>query len=608
MQETVQQPDPPTQICPSCGAALRGAVAFCPSCGFALRAMTGRLQTAQVLAARYRIVRLVARGGMGAVYQAEDTRLGGAPVAVKEMASSFVRGDTEAFERAVADFRREAAMLARLRHPHLPRVSDQFDEQGKHYLVMEFIAGHTLLDELRRAGGRLSLEQALDYADQLCDVLAYLHNQNPPIIYRDLKPSNVMVVSEDGRSAVDDGGQQAPSTVDRRPSPQLVLIDFGIARFYRPGQAGDTAIYGTTGYAPPEQYGRGQTDARTDIYALGVLLHQMLTGHDPTTTPFALPPPRAVNPAIPQHVASAIARATAADREARFADIGSFRAALRAPDPAARAVRRGAAETAHANRSGAPAAPQLRRSGLRLLWAIVGLATLLLIAALVFALGLWPPRRTISSAPPAVVTQISPPGESNRPPRSTAAPAQTPGNVTPAVNTGSDSVTPRATATGANAVLLRPSDVSASSTAAPGLDAQQNPVRYDPQNAVDGRPDTTWRVAGDGVGQWLQLVFASEASVTSIGLIPGYDKVDPIDGTDRFFQNRIVKLARFEFSDGTVVRASFSRDRTMQIVPVGGVRTRSVRIVIEETYPPPPTDQGGRDFTPISEVQVQGTP
>src|SRR5262245_43780755 len=105
MRETIQQPDPPPQICPACGAPLRGPTTFCPACGVALRALTGRLQPAQMLAGRYRIGQLVARGGMGAVYWAEDTRLGGAPVAVKEMSSSFVRGDTDAFEQAVADFR-----------------------------------------------------------------------------------------------------------------------------------------------------------------------------------------------------------------------------------------------------------------------------------------------------------------------------------------------------------------------------------------------------------------------------------------------------------------------------------------------------------------------
>src|SRR5262245_25540464 len=130
MQNTLKDPDPPSHLCPSCGTPQRGAAAFCPSCGFALRATTGRLQTQQILAGRYRIARLVARGGMGAVYLAEDTRLGGAPVAVKEMSSSFVHGDTEAFGRAVADFRREAAILARLAHPPLPRVSDHGDEEA----------------------------------------------------------------------------------------------------------------------------------------------------------------------------------------------------------------------------------------------------------------------------------------------------------------------------------------------------------------------------------------------------------------------------------------------------------------------------------------------
>jgi serine/threonine-protein kinase len=604
MQNTLKDPDPPSHLCPSCGAPQRGAVAFCPSCGFALWATTGRLQTQQMLAGRYRIVRLIARGGMGAVYQAEDTRLGGAPVAVKEMASSFVRGDTEAFERAVADFRREAAMLARLRHPHLPRVSDQFDEEGKHYLVMEFIAGRTLLDALRQAGGPLPIDQAFGYADQLCDVLAYLHSQDPPIIYRDLKPSNVMIIGSDESrvtsAGAPDSRHPAPDTRHPTPGPQVVLIDFGIARFYRPGQAGDTAIYGTTGYAPPEQYGRGQTDARTDIYALGVLLHQLLTGHDPTITPFALPPPCTLNPAVPPHVAAAIARATAADREARFADIASFRAALRAPQSAA--VRRAPQRAAHAARGQQDTAA--RRGGSGLIWAIAGVVTALLLVALVFSLLLRPfgssnpPAPTVAPVIAGAATeQVETPAEPENP----TAPAQ----ETPAASLG---VTP-GDKTGSNVVLLRPSGASASSVADPGVDASGNQITYDPQNAVDGRPDTTWRVAGDGAGHWLQLDFDAQVSVASIGLIPGYDKIDPADNTDRFTQNRVVQVVRFEFSDGSSVRARFERSRAMQFVALPQpVRTRSIRIAIEATYPPPPTEQGGRDFTPISEVQVQGTP
>jgi hypothetical protein len=116
-------------------------------------------------------------------------------------------------------------------------------------------------------------------------------------------------------------------------------------------------------------------------------------------------------------------------------------------------------------------------------------------------------------------------------------------------------------------------------------------------------------VAGDGVEQWLQLDFDSQVGITSIGLIPGYDKIDPGDGTDRFAQNRVVKVVRFEFSDGSSVRASFEQSREMQFVAFEQpIRTRSIRIVVEQTYPPPPVDQGGRDFTPISEVHVLGTP
>jgi hypothetical protein len=158
-------------------------------------------------------------------------------------------------------------------------------------------------------------------------------------------------------------------------------------------------------------------------------------------------------------------------------------------------------------------------------------------------------------------------------------------------------------------VPLRASQVRASGSADPGKDAQGNPITYDPQNAVDRRNDTAWRVTGDGAGEWIELEFAGDVTVQSIGIIPGYDKIDPADNTDRFAQNRVVKVARFEFSDGSAVRARFERKRDMQVVRLARpVRTHSIRIVIEDTYPPPPADEGGRDFTPISEVQVQGAP
>jgi serine/threonine protein kinase len=384
-----------------------------------------------------------------------------------------------------------------------------------------------------------------------------------------------------------------------------------IARFYRPDQAGDTAIYGTTGYAPPEQYGRGQTDARTDIYALGVLLHQMLTGHDPTSTPFALPPPRTLNPAIPPQIAEAIARATSADRAARFADIAEFRAVLRLFGLAT--VRRSsqAIDRAAPTRQAASS-----RDGLGRTWTLAGVFTAL--AAIALAIFLWlRPFAPLDPAAPtpaaaaagATAEQAETPAIPGDPTPPAEATPSLPPDITPAVNSGTDNPTPPSGKTGSNIVLLRPSGVNASSVVEAGVDASGNAVTYDPQNAIDGRADTTWRVAGDGAGEWLQLDFGSEVSVSSIGLIPGYDKIDPSDRTDRFTQNRVVKVARFEFSDGSSVRASFEQIRDMQFVAFEQpIRTKSIRIVVEQTYPAPPAEQGGRDFTPISEVQVLGSP
>jgi serine/threonine-protein kinase len=583
MQETQRQPDAPAPLCPACGAPLRSPAMFCPSCGAPLLGATGRLASDRTLAGRYRILRLLARGGMGAVYLAEDMRLDGAQVAVKEMASSFVRGDTEAFARAVAEFKREAALLARLRHPNLPRVSDRFEEDGKHFLVMEYIHGQTLRDLLAQAGGRLPLAQALGYAGQISEVLAYLHSQQPPSIYRDLKPANVMI---EGLGSGDRGLEpDSPNPQPPIPGPRLVLIDFGIARFYRPGSSSDTAVYGTLGYAPPEQYGRGQTDARTDVYALGVLLHHMLTGHDPSATPFALPAPRALDRSIPPHVASAIERATQSDPAQRFPDILALRAALHAHD---------AATTPAVVQPTIlqPPAPQPRERRRFAVW-LLGLLALAAIAALLLVLlpGMLANNSIATTGGPTAAPAASAPTFSPRPATPTPLPtaAPTPSGQAPAL---------------AN---LAPSQVSASGVYTPSIDAQQNPVSYEPDKATDGAPDTTWRVSGDGVGQWIQLDFASEVGVQKVGIIPGYDKVDPFDGTDRFTQNRVVKRARLEFSNGIAFEATFEPRRDMQFVQLPQpIRTRWLRVVVLETYPPAAA-QDARDSTAISEIVVQGT-
>src|SRR6266446_3653696 len=265
-----------TLFCDTCGVANRAQAAFCAACGRRLHApqagsasntLTGLLAQQHLLKQRYRILSQVGKGGFGAVYQAADTRFGNRLLAIKEMSQSGL-GTQELLEATEA-FKREALLLAGLTHPHLPRIYEQFPDAGRWYLVMDFIEGWTLEEQLSRAnGGCLPLEHVLAIGIQLCTVLDYLHTRQPPVIFRDLKPANVMLTSQD----------------------HVYLIDFGIARHFKPGQAKDTIAFGSPGYAAPEQYGRVQTTARSDIYSLGATLHQMLTGDDPSHTPFHFAP------------------------------------------------------------------------------------------------------------------------------------------------------------------------------------------------------------------------------------------------------------------------------------------------------------------------------
>jgi serine/threonine-protein kinase len=269
-----------------------------------------------ILQDRYVITQKLGQGGMGAVYRAADRRLSTVNWAVKEMSDEALTNPNER-QQAKETFRHEAELLARLAHPNLPRVTDHFEESGKNYLVMEFVPGETMAAYIGRTGLPQPPERVANWTRQLCDVLEYLHGQRPPVIFRDLKPANIMIT----------------------PQGSLKLIDFGIARLFKPGQAKDTQAFGTIGYSAPEQYGRGQTDARSDVYSLGVLLHQLLTGYDPTATPFRLPPANRVNPQLGEAVSAALARATATDPENRFASVGELRdAVLGAAGPARPAI------------------------------------------------------------------------------------------------------------------------------------------------------------------------------------------------------------------------------------------------------------------------------
>ena len=225
---------------------------------------------------RYFIMSKVGAGGFGSVYKARDIQGGDRLVALKEVCLLGLH-PREMMEATTA-FQREVSVLSHLDHPHLPHVYEHFQTRGHCYLVMDFIVGETLEDYQSKAPNRsLLLSEVLDIGIQLCLVLDYLHAQQPPIIFRDLKPANIM----------------------RTPTGQLYLIDFGIARSFKPGQAKDTVALGSVGYAAPEQYGKAQTTPRADIYSLGAVLHQLLTTRDPSEAPFRFRPLRPKSPQSP---------------------------------------------------------------------------------------------------------------------------------------------------------------------------------------------------------------------------------------------------------------------------------------------------------------------
>lgn len=257
---------------------------------------TGNLPPQSMLHQRYIIVGQAGRGGMGAVYQAIDTRIAQRQVAIKEMGQSALGKDEVA--GAMARFQQEATILRSLSHPNLPRIYETFSEQDRTYFVMDYIEGKTL-HQLLNEGQRqpMLVSQVLHYALQLCDVLAYLHQQTPPIIFRDVKPTNIMVTQ----------------------TGHIFLIDFGIARIFKEGQQQDTEFLGSRGYASPEQHGIFQTNPRTDIYGLGATLHFCLTGQDPyrATDPFTFSPIQQSNPHVLLALSQLIQRMVAMDEQLR---------------------------------------------------------------------------------------------------------------------------------------------------------------------------------------------------------------------------------------------------------------------------------------------------
>lgn len=261
-----------------------------------------------VIGKRYQLLAKIGVGGMSTVYLALDTVLN------KQWAAKEIKdvADPEQRELIVQSIVIEANMIKSFDHPAIPRIVDLVDEHGTLYVIMDYVEGRALSSVLAADGPQFE-DDVVGWGLQLCDALEYLHRRTPPVIYRDMKPSNVML----------------------KPNGLVQIIDFGIAREYRAdGQSvtaavGDTVQLGTRGYAPPEQYGgSGQTDARADVYALGATLYTMLTGKNPAEPPYQIVPLRQIDASFSPGLERVIAKATQPDPADRFQDCAEMAYAL----------------------------------------------------------------------------------------------------------------------------------------------------------------------------------------------------------------------------------------------------------------------------------------
>lgn len=269
-----------------------------------------------ILRERYRVTNIVGQGGMGSVYRAEDLRLPGRLCAIKEVEPDL-NASPEIRAQAQEQFLKEASILAQLDHPSLPKVSDFFSENGRDYLVMDYVPGDDLAQILQANQGPLSEKAVLSWADQLIDALRYLHSQNPPVLHRDIKPANIKLT----------------------PDGRIKLVDFGLVKILAHDDARTITVVqgrGTALYTPLEQYGgdSGHTDVRTDIYALGATFYHLLTQAAPADAktrflrPLSLQPPHKLNPGLSAHVSDAIMWAMAMHPAERPSTVQQFRQVL----------------------------------------------------------------------------------------------------------------------------------------------------------------------------------------------------------------------------------------------------------------------------------------
>ncbi|MCR4831896.1 MAG: serine/threonine protein kinase [Pseudobutyrivibrio sp.] len=249
------------------------------------------LEIGSLIDNKYKVLNVIGQGGMSTVYLAMNERAN-KQWAIKE----FRKDDVEKSKISINSIRTETELLKKLSHPNLPSIVDIIDYEGSVLIIMDYIEGNTLKKAIDEYGAQPQ-ELVINWALQLCDVLGYLHSQNPPIIYRDLKPSNIML----------------------KPNGDIVLIDFGTARQYKEDNMEDTVCLGTRGYAAPEQFGgQGQTDERTDIYCLGATIYHLITGKNPSEPPYEMLPIRDWNPALSKGLELIILKCTQNDPWKRY--------------------------------------------------------------------------------------------------------------------------------------------------------------------------------------------------------------------------------------------------------------------------------------------------
>jgi len=301
-------------LCEYCEREINDDAIFCQFCGHTI--VEWKLDPGQTLHhGRYKVKKALGSGGMASVYLAEDLNLDKTPCVLKVMSDKF----TSAKERkyAIDKFKEEAVMLARLRHTNLPVVQNHFSEDGRYYLVMDYVQGETLEDILNSTledECLLSEDLVLEWIMQVCDVLHYLHTRKPMIIHRDVKTDNLMEQADDGR---------------------IMLLDFGVASMPTKKETG--TLVGTPGYASPEQY-LGKAYPQSDVFAMGVTLHRLLTGFDPSeededeledpTSLFTYPPLNEFREDLSPGLQDIITKSTQLEVENRFSSAKEFKEAL----------------------------------------------------------------------------------------------------------------------------------------------------------------------------------------------------------------------------------------------------------------------------------------